>query len=545
MKEIEFNLLTEPWIRVRLRDNTVREVSLTEALVSAQDYVDLAGEMPTQNAAVLRLLLAVLFTVFSRVDAKGTPKPLAQSDDALERWSELWQLGHFPADPVRDYLEQWKDRFWLFHPVHPFWQVPQAKIGTEYGAAMLNGEMIESKNKLRLFPLYAGQSKEQLSYPQAARWLLSVNGFDDTSLKPKGKNLPSISVGWLGTLGFIQALGDTLYETLMLNLTLLRDGRECWGENKPCWERETPRSGERTEVCCPDDPAQLLTLQSRRLLLHRTGKFVDKAFALGGDFFPKENAFAEQMTIWRTMPVKKNEPVVFVPCRHDPAKQFWREFPAVFCQDSGHRPGVVCWIEKLQEKRLKLLDPRRKVHFRIVGVLYGTQNHIDDIFSDSLTFQAGLLDELSKQWTVRINREVQRCEDTAELIGTLCKELKLAGGLDYNQVKGFMEVQKVTEDARAQFYFAVDQPFRLWLQAIDPEQDDPDEAALRWQAQAYRIAEKLGKQMVMEAGNAALKGHRIVVDKDKKTERTILYTSPKAYNRFRTKLWEIYPKTEP
>ena len=62
---------------------------------------------------------------------------------------------------------------------------------------------------------------------------------------------------------------------------------------------------------------------------------------------------------------------------------------------------------------------------------------------------------------------------------------------------------------------------------------------------ARSIAEKLGKQMVMEAGNAALKGHRIVVDKDKKTERTILYTSPKAYNRFRTRLWEIYPKTEP
>ena len=73
MKEIEFNLLDEPWIRVRLQDNTVQEVSLTEALVSAQDYVDLAGEMPTQNAAVLRLLLAMLFTVFSRVDAKGKP----------------------------------------------------------------------------------------------------------------------------------------------------------------------------------------------------------------------------------------------------------------------------------------------------------------------------------------------------------------------------------------------------------------------------------------------------------------------------------------
>ena len=59
MKEIEFNLLTEPWVRVRLPDNTVQEVSLTDALLHAQDYVDLAGEMPTQDAAMLRLLYSI------------------------------------------------------------------------------------------------------------------------------------------------------------------------------------------------------------------------------------------------------------------------------------------------------------------------------------------------------------------------------------------------------------------------------------------------------------------------------------------------------
>ena len=284
----------------------------------------LAGEMPTQDAAMLRLLLAVLFTVFSRVNVEGEPEPFEEEDDALARWGDLWQLEHFPEQPLRDYLEQWKDRFWLFHPTHPFWQVPGAEIGTACSAAMLNDKMIERKNKLRLFPLYAGQSKERLSYPQAARWLLSVNGFDDTSLKPKEKNLPSISVGWLGSLGYIQALGNNLYETLMLNLTLLKDGREYWSENRPCWELETPRSAERTKIPCPDDPAQLLTLQSRRLLLHRTEGMVDGYFALGGDFFSKENAFAEQMTVWRNA-AKKNEPAVFVPCRHDPARQFWRE----------------------------------------------------------------------------------------------------------------------------------------------------------------------------------------------------------------------------
>ena len=244
-----------------------------------------AAALPQAVLFCATTLLAVLFTVFSRVDVKGEPRPLMQSDDALERWSALWQLGHFPAAPVRDYLEQWKDRFWLFHPTHPFWQVPQAKIGTEYGAAKLNGEMSESSNKLRLFPLYAGQSKEQLSYPQAARWLLCVNGYDDTSAKPKGKGLPSVGAGWLGKIGFIQAQGENLYETLMLNLTLLRDGRECWGESKPCWELEAPKSAERTEICCPDNPAQLLTLQSRRLLLHRTGENVDGFCLLGGDFF--------------------------------------------------------------------------------------------------------------------------------------------------------------------------------------------------------------------------------------------------------------------
>ena len=61
METMEFNLLQERWVRVRTQDCTVQEVSLTDALLHAHAYVDLAGEMPTQDAAMLRLLLAVLF----------------------------------------------------------------------------------------------------------------------------------------------------------------------------------------------------------------------------------------------------------------------------------------------------------------------------------------------------------------------------------------------------------------------------------------------------------------------------------------------------
>ena len=543
MKEIEFNLLDEPWIRVRLQDNTVQEVSLTEALVSAQDYVDLAGEMPTQNAAVLRLLLAVLFTVFSRVDAKGKTQPLAQSDDALERWSELWQLGHFPEAPIRDYLEQWKDRFWLFHPTHPFWQVPTLSNGIAFDGKKLNGERAESGNKTPLFQNISKAECAVLTYAQATRWLIYQNGYDERGGRPKAGNKPRHGVGWLGQIGFVAVKGKNLYETLLRNMAFSTEPDALREKQMPCWEREHARTEQSVEIVMPKNQAELLTLQSRRILLIRSEEMpgVVGYEVLGGDYWDSENAFGEQMTLWRRTS-KENEKVTYEPQQHEMGKQLWRELPAMLDPES-RKPGVLIWNQKLQS--LRILSKKEQIVISMVGIRYDDQGaSVKDVYTDQLEMQLATLNDLGRKWTVRINREVQRCEETAKNIGTLCMELKLAGGLDYNKVKGFKDKQKVTEDARAQFYFAVDQPFRQWLQAIDPEKDDPDETVLRWQAQARRIAERLGEQMVMEAGNAALKGHRIVVE-DKKTERTILYTSPRAYNRFRTRLWEIYPKTEP
>ena len=540
MKEIEFDLLTEPWIRVRLKDNTVQEVSLTEALVSAQDYVDLAGEMPTQDAAVLRLLLAVLFTVFSRVNVKGEPEPLEKRGQALRRWSELWQLGHFPAEPI---LEQWKDRFWLFHPTHPFWQVPTLCNGIAFGGKKLNGERAESGNKTPLFQNVSKTECEVLSYAQAARWLIYQNGYDERGGRPKAGNKPRHGVGWLGQIGFVAVKGKNLYETLLRNMAFPTEQDALREEQQPCWEREQVRAEQSVKIVMPKNQAELLTLQSRRILLKRseTVPGVVGYEVLGGDYWDSENAFGEQMTLWsRTS--KKNEKMTYKPQQHEAGKQLWREIPSML-DPEGRKPGVLTWNQQLQS--LRILSRKEQIVLNMVGIRYDNQEaSVKDVYTDQLAMQLAVLDELSRPWTVRINQEVERCEKAAESIGVLCKELKLAGGLDYNQVKGFKETQKVTEDARAQFYFAVDQPFRQWLQEIDPEQDDPDEAVLRWQAQARSIAEELGAKMVREAGNAALKGHRIAVG-DKKTERTILYTSPKAYNRFRASLREIYPKTEP
>ena len=542
MQEIEFNLLTEPWVRVRLPDNTVQEVSLTDALLNAQEYMDLAGEMPTQDAAMLRLLLAVLFTVFSRVNEVGEPEPLEDEETALERWGALWELKHFPEQPIRDYLEQWKDRFWLFHPERPFWQIAELRNGIEFDGKKLNGERAQSGNKTPLFQSVSGETCESLTYAQAARWLVHQNGYDERGGRPKAGNKPRHGVGWLGQIGFVEVKGKNLFETLMHNMAFPEDDEAIREEQKPCWEQEQPRTEQSVEIRIPQNAAELLTLQSRRILLKRSeeGKSVTGYEVLGGDYWSPENAFAEQMTLWRKTS-KENEKVTYMPQQHDASIQLWREFPTMLNPEE-HKPGVLSWNLRLQNAGL--LGSKEQICLKTIGIQYDEQGaSVKDSYSDQLSMQLALLDNLGDSWTPRINREVERCVDVASCIGMLAKELKLAGGLDYNRVKTYKDLQKVTESARAQFYFAVDQPFRQWLRSIDPEEDDMTETTARWQVIARGIAEQLGQQMVLEAGSAALVGHRVKLDAGKKTERMELYTAPKAYNRFRAGLYKLYPKT--
>ena len=75
--------------------------------------------------------------------------------------------------------------------------------GNRIFRSQVDWRIIGSSNKTRLFPPRTGEDKTEVSYGEAARWLLYVNGYDDTSAKPKGKIcLPQVRVG-LEKLGLI------------------------------------------------------------------------------------------------------------------------------------------------------------------------------------------------------------------------------------------------------------------------------------------------------------------------------------------------------
>ena len=531
MIEKEFNLLNEPWILVMDHNGKQAKLSVKDVFRQAHMLKSLAGELPTQDIAILRLLLAILHATFGRYDAEGNSSSISEQPGlspsvAGQRWKTLWDKGKFPCNVIEKYLFDYEDRFWLFHPERPFYQVAALAAlndmqKTSYTASKLNGELSESSHKIRLFPQRTGSGKTSLDYDEAARWLIYVNAFDDAGGKPKTPDRPSPGKGWLGKLGLIIALGNNLFETLLLNFVLLQNGEaKLWNEEKPIWEDEQVKSDERKEIVMPDNASQLYTLQSRRLLLKRAGRAIIGYSLLGGDFFKEENAFSEQMTVWKKQQKKGASHDAFSPKRHDHTRQLWREFPSLVIQrPTKKRPGVVGWLAYLRENKLLT-----SAHFRfqIASTQYDTKgSSVVDVFSDSISFSSDLLTNLG---IGRLNRIIQELATTDLLVNQLWE---LARGIAI--AEGSSDGGHSGDAAREQAYYRLDTSFREWLTSIKQD-DEIEDACKEWFIIAQRVVRHLGEELVHRSSPQAIIGHEITVDPEKKEKR--LYSAPKEYNRF-------------
>ena len=83
-----YNLLDENWISVIDKEGNPKKVSLKKVFKEANNFYDLAGDTKTQDFAVMRILLAVLHTVFSRFDYNGKQYEWVKLDDKLFEQNE-------------------------------------------------------------------------------------------------------------------------------------------------------------------------------------------------------------------------------------------------------------------------------------------------------------------------------------------------------------------------------------------------------------------------------------------------------------------------
>jgi len=111
-----FDLTSSPWLPVLRLDGSPAVLSLREVFAQAASIRRLAGDLPTQEFALLRLLLAI---AHDALDGPGD----------TYAWEEQWTSAD-PFAPVAGYLDTYRDRFDLVHPVAPFYQVSSLRTQT-------------------------------------------------------------------------------------------------------------------------------------------------------------------------------------------------------------------------------------------------------------------------------------------------------------------------------------------------------------------------------------------------------------------------------
>ena len=246
--EPHFNLATDPWIPVIYQDGTCREVSIQTVFEDAEQIREVSGDSPQQVLPMLRLLLAILHMQLSQGGTKS-------EDDLLDWWEDTWESGHFDLDGILAYLASAKDRFDLFDPSHPFYQV----AGLEYAGKDPDGvdELVADvpKSDKFLFSLRSKGRIDGLTFAEASRWLVFQQAYATAGIKTpvkgnthvkSGKVYPpkgAVGTGMLGAEGGVFLEGANLFETLMLNLVLFDNARGekpivgC-EEDVPSWERD-------------------------------------------------------------------------------------------------------------------------------------------------------------------------------------------------------------------------------------------------------------------------------------------------------------------
>ena len=222
---MNFSAVDSPWIPVRWENGVVSEVGLREALVRAQEISELADPSPLGVPTQLRVLLAVVGRVF---------QPATRKD-----WKALYAAKKFDAGPLDAYFAEHRPKFELFGET-PFYQYAGVTTDKPAPLSRLVPERV-SGNNATLFD--HSQDANELAYSpaEALRMLLIGHGFGlGGLLKAKGAidevpfSHPSATDAVIARGGTLWLTGDSLFETLMLNL--VAEGRTS-EDDKPCWEQ--------------------------------------------------------------------------------------------------------------------------------------------------------------------------------------------------------------------------------------------------------------------------------------------------------------------
>lgn len=254
----QYNLLDEPWLPVRLRAGGVQSLGLLDVFRRSGEISALAETAPPSLVAEYRMLLAIVHRALVRAFGNWT-----------DRDRVTWFREGLPAGALCDYLETWRERFWLFDDQHPFMQVAilataeetrdKHKPWTQVSLASANG------NAPVVFDHALDAAPAAIAWPMALAHLLGFMQFTPGGLVKTVRDADK--AGALVNTAAVLPIGRTLSETLCL--ALHRPPLPSQAEpDLPAWERAPLTLADlRADPALATGPNDRYTRQSRAVLL--------------------------------------------------------------------------------------------------------------------------------------------------------------------------------------------------------------------------------------------------------------------------------------
>ncbi len=179
---------------------------------------------PLVVAALHRFLLAILYR------ALEGPTDINQAKALFKRGLQ--------CEKIIDYLQKWRNWFWLFDEEHPFYQVPGYEPREQNGRKQWRSWSAmaaehNADNAKVLFDHVDVTNAGAIPSGKAARWLIACQTFAVGGGKSDFQYTKS---GPSATAVMVLPIGQNLQDTLMFSL--IPENRAVLPQDKPAWERE-------------------------------------------------------------------------------------------------------------------------------------------------------------------------------------------------------------------------------------------------------------------------------------------------------------------
>lgn len=474
------SLLDEPWLPVRMLSGEVRELGLLALFEQASQIVALAETAPPSLMAQYRLLLAITHRALS-----------AQTPEWGQRDLRNWFTQGLPTEAMTTYLEKWRDRFWLFHPEHPFVQVADLATAAETGEKFKPWTQIDlasvSGNAPVVFNHSVDTAPGAISPLHAIRTLLGFLQCTPGGLVKVFRDADK--AGPLANTAAALPLGESLAQTLILSLHPASPDHE----DLPSWERPALTVANlKSSPLLATGPNDRFTRQTRAVLFQREedGAIRWLRFAAGQGLEEDPHA-PDPMANFRegsTGPVRLT---------FSEGRALWRDLPALL-PDGGDKKSAPAAILDSATRLNKSLG---KKHLRLL---------VAGLASDQAKLLRWRVEHLALPLALLEQPEITRtARDMLEMAETLFASLKgaavqlIADTLPDSQQKDTRSRARALFDAgpAAPLFFA--RAERALMTTLAQLEQDPDVAERQWQQVLKEAALAAWETLLASQGGGA------------------------------------------